>query len=350
MGDRQQCLGHSGNREFIVIDDHDAGRAGILANWSVAAAELAANPLADAQFLHHPLQPHERADAGEQRDIVHRLGQEIVGAGLEAAQAVGGVGKRRDHDDRNIDGSPIGLQLAANLEPVHPRHHDVEKNYVRKLGLGDFQGGGPVIRRQNIEVLARQLCVEQFYVRLDIIDNQYSARHRSLALEGSGRSASSGEEALDGLQKARHRNRLRDIGLATTVPHLLLVAFHRKRGHRDDRDHPQISVSLDPLRDLQTGYFRQLDVHQNQIRMMLTRQRKRLDTVLGLQCTIAVSNEKIVEELHIEVVILDDQHLLPYRSIALRLRFCNVQCHAPSLESDKFCRNRRFRTGCTDAF
>jgi len=30
----------------------------------------------------------------------------------------------------------------------------------------------------------------------------------------------------------------------------------------------------------------------NQIRMMLTSKRKRLDTVLGLQCTIAVSDEE----------------------------------------------------------
>ncbi len=109
MGDRQQCLAHSGDREFIVIDDHDAGGAVILANGSVAAAELAANPLANAQLLHHPLQPHERADTGEQSDIVHRLGQEIVGTGLEAAQAVGGIRQRRDHDDWNIEGSPIGL-------------------------------------------------------------------------------------------------------------------------------------------------------------------------------------------------------------------------------------------------
>jgi hypothetical protein len=70
---------------------------------------------------------------------------------------------------------------------------------------------------------------------------------------------------------------------------------------------------------------------------MLTSERKRLDTVLGLQRTITVSDEKIIEELHIEVVILDDQYLLPYRPIGLHLRFCNVQCHAPSLETDRFC-------------
>src|ERR1700757_2348160 len=149
----------------------------------------------------------------------------------------------------------------------------------------------------------------------------------SLSHQGSGRAPLSGEEALDGLQKARHRDRLRDVRLAAAVPHFFLIALHREGGHRDDRDHPQISVSLDPLRDLQTGYFRQLDVHEDQIRTMLTSKRKCLDTVLGLQCTIAVSDEKVVEELHIEVVILNDQHLLPYRLIGVHLRFSNVQCH-----------------------
>jgi hypothetical protein len=62
-----------------------------------------------------------------------------------------------------------------------------------------------------------------------------------------------------------------------------------------------------------------------------------IDTVLGLQCTIAVSDEKIVEELHIEVIVFDDQHLLPYRSIGVHLRVHKVQRHAPSLERDRSC-------------
>src|SRR5205823_128474 len=86
----------------------------------------------------------------------------------------------------------------------------------------------------NVEVLARKLRLEQFYVCLDIVDNQHSARHQPLALAGSGRAPLSGEKALDGSQKARHRDRLRDIGLATTVPHSLLVALHREGGHLQD--------------------------------------------------------------------------------------------------------------------
>ena len=103
------------------------------------AAEAAANLFALAPFLHHPPQPHQRAHAGEERDVVDRLGQEIVGAGLEAAQPVGDVRQRRHHDDRNVGGARVGLQPAAYLEPVHARHHHVEQDDVGQLGLGDSQ-------------------------------------------------------------------------------------------------------------------------------------------------------------------------------------------------------------------
>src|SRR6266478_8548300 len=71
---------------------------------------------------------------------------------------------------------------------------------------------------------------------------------------------------------------------------------------------------------------------------MLAGQRKRLDTVFGLQCTIAMGYEKIVEELHIEVVVLDDQHLLRYRSICPHLRFRTFERHAAGLEKLLKCR------------
>src|SRR6266853_4174086 len=47
----------------------------------------------------------------------------------------------------------------------------------------------------------------------------------------------SGEEPFDSSQKARYRDRLRDISFATAFTDLLLVAFHCKRGYRDDRNH-----------------------------------------------------------------------------------------------------------------
>ncbi len=42
-----------------------------------------------AQFIDRKLEPSERANAGDQRDFVDRLGQEIVSAGFETAHAIG---------------------------------------------------------------------------------------------------------------------------------------------------------------------------------------------------------------------------------------------------------------------
>src|SRR5207245_1438138 len=141
--------------------------------------------------------------------------------------------------------------------------------------------------------------------------DQHSGRHEPLARSKVGRALASREEALDGSQEARYRDRLRDIGLAAAVTDLLLIAFHSKRRDRDDRDHSQIVIFLDPLGNLETGYFGKLNVHQDQIGAVLTGQHERLESILGLQCTITMCYEKIVEQLHIEVVVLDDQDLLP---------------------------------------
>ena len=43
----------------------------------------------------------ERTRANK-RDVVDRLGEEIVGAGFKPAHAVGDVGQRGDHDDRDM--------------------------------------------------------------------------------------------------------------------------------------------------------------------------------------------------------------------------------------------------------
>ena len=104
----------------------------------LAPAKAAADLVAQPPFLHHPLQPDERAHAGEKSDVGDRLGQEIVGPGFQAAQPVGGVRQRRHHDDRKIGGTRVGLQPAANLKAVHARHHHVEQDYIGQFRRGDL--------------------------------------------------------------------------------------------------------------------------------------------------------------------------------------------------------------------
>src|SRR5690348_16143133 len=69
-----------------------------------------------------------------------------------------------------------------------------------------------------------------------------SAAHSRAAFQATssivrdgGRAAAGAEELLHRLQEVHHRDRLGEIGLAAAAPYLLLVALHRKGGHRDDR-------------------------------------------------------------------------------------------------------------------
>src|SRR5216684_781887 len=102
--------------------------------------------------------------------------------------------------------------------------------------------------------------------------------------------AASAQKALDRLEEIGDGNRLGDIGLAAALANLLLVAF------------------LDPFRHLQPRYLGQLDIHQDQVGTMRTGDLERLHAVLGLQGVVTVRFEQVVEELHVELVILDDEN------------------------------------------
>src|SRR5216683_3188729 len=125
--------------------------------------------------------------------------------------------------------------------------------------------------------------------------------------------ATSAQKALDRLQKIRHRDRLGDVGLATTLADLLLVALHGEGGHRDDRDRLEVVVLLDPLGHFEARYLRQLDIHEDQIRVMLARELQRLHAVLGLQRIVTMRLQQVMEQLHIKVIVLDDENSLGHR-------------------------------------
>src|SRR5438045_6344432 len=61
------------------------------------------------------------------------------------------------------------------------------------------------------------------------------------------------EKPLDRAHEAGDRDRLCNIGFATAVADLLLVALHRKGGHRDDRDRAQLVIFLEPFGDFEAG-------------------------------------------------------------------------------------------------
>src|SRR5690606_10634279 len=86
------------------------------------------------------------------------------------------------------------------------------------------------------------------------------------------------EIGFDRFNEARNRNRFGNIGLASALPYPLLIPLHGEGRHRDYGNRPQLLILLQAPRDLETGNLRELDVHQNEIRIMFARKRKRLET------------------------------------------------------------------------
>ena len=69
----------------------------------------------------------------------------------------------------------------------------------------------------------------------------------------------------------------------------------------------QFRVVLEPFGDFEAGDFGKLDVHQDEIGPVLAREVERLDAVAGADGLIAMRFQQIVEELHVELVVLHDQ-------------------------------------------
>src|SRR5204863_8678759 len=49
-----------------------------------------------------------------------------------------------------------------------------------------------------------------------------------------------------------------------------------------------------------------LDIHEDQVRVMLSRKVERLDPTAGADGVVAMGLQKVVEELHIELVVFHD--------------------------------------------
>src|SRR5690606_32374066 len=86
-----------------------------------------------------------------------------------------------------------------------------------------------------------------------------------------------------------------------------LVTLHRKSRNGDNWNPFQLLIVLQPFRDLQTGHFRQLDIHQNQVGPVPTRKIERLYAVTRSHGAVPVRFQEIVEELHIQFVVFHDQ-------------------------------------------
>ena len=93
------------------------------------------------------LHARQRTDAGAQFVRMHRLRQELVGARLDASDAIREVGLAGDQHHRRQPRRRIGLQPPADLEAVDPRHGDVEQDDVRVMLVHRLERRRAVARR-----------------------------------------------------------------------------------------------------------------------------------------------------------------------------------------------------------
>src|SRR5260221_5946449 len=135
------------------------------------------------------------------------------------------------------------------------------------------------------------------------------------------------EKPADGLDELGHRDRLRQMGLTAALADAFFIALHRKCGDRDHRNGLELGVLLEPFRHFETGYFRQLYIHQDQIWPVLAGEIERLDAVACGDGVIAVRFQQVVEELHVELVVLHDHHGFRHRRCS-DLR-CPMRCRLP---------------------
>ena len=123
------------------------------------------------------LEPRQVLDSGDEGKIVDRFGEEVVGTGLEPLHPVPRLIERRHHDDRNMLRARLGLEPAANLEPVHAGHHHVEQDDVSSLARADLERLRTAARRAHFEILGREPRFEQLEIGRDIVDHENASSH-----------------------------------------------------------------------------------------------------------------------------------------------------------------------------
>ena len=94
-----------------------------------------------------------RADARQQFLGAERLGQIIVGAGVEPGHAVGLADARGQHDHRR--GAALA-KLSQHFEAIQHGQHHVEDDQVEAALEGARQAGASIVRGLDLKTVLRE--------------------------------------------------------------------------------------------------------------------------------------------------------------------------------------------------
>ena len=135
--------------------------------------------------------PDLRPDPGQQLLGDERLGDVVVGAGLQARHDVVAVGLRGDDDDRHPAGGP---HAAHDVQPVDPRQPQVDEQHVRVLVLAEDQRLLAVGRLEDAVPLVLQGVAQHQADLLVVLDDHHSLAHGRYSTPTDARAAPAGPE------------------------------------------------------------------------------------------------------------------------------------------------------------
>ena len=125
-------------------------------------------------------------DAGQQLAGLERLAQVVIGAQLQAHDAVGDVAQRGEEDDGHRG---FGAQGTEQLQPVHAGKHDVHDDQAAGHAALDLEELRRVPRRAGGKAVATQIVGKQgadFLVVIDDTDGMDRVHGPHSGAEGQG--------------------------------------------------------------------------------------------------------------------------------------------------------------------
>ena len=111
-------------------------------------------------------------DPGREHARAEGLGHVVVGAELETGDDVGFAALGGQHDDRDLLGLGVGLELAADLETVDARQHEVEQHEVGQLETGRAQGVFTRLDADHAVAFLGQVVLDQLEDLALVVDDE----------------------------------------------------------------------------------------------------------------------------------------------------------------------------------
>ena len=120
--------------------------------------------------------PHHRRHPRHQLARGKRLGEIVVGAGVEAADAIILGLARGQHDDRDMRSRLVAAQAAAHLDPAGALDHPVEDDEIGRVLGRQHQRLVAVGRGADVVTLVTKTVIEQFQQRRIVLDEKQFRR------------------------------------------------------------------------------------------------------------------------------------------------------------------------------